>query len=38
MYLADFQLQIDVAKREHAAEALRNTGQLQESCQDLVPW
>jgi hypothetical protein len=37
MHLADFKLEIDVAKRVHTAEALRNTGQLQESCQGLVP-
>jgi hypothetical protein len=36
MHLAGFQRQIDIAKRVHTAEALGNTGQLQEGRQGLV--
>src|ERR1700681_2860214 len=36
VYLADLQRQIDIAKRMHAAEALRNAGHLQESRQGFV--
>src|SRR5450631_1118138 len=36
MYLADLERQIDIAKRVHAAEALRNAGHLQESRQGFV--
>src|SRR3954464_9336862 len=36
MHLADLQRKIDVAKRMHAAEALRYAGHLQESRQGFV--
>src|SRR3954469_4075447 len=36
MHLADLQRQIDIAKRMHAAEALRYAGHLQESRQGFV--
>src|SRR6267142_2611847 len=36
MHLADLQRQIDIAKRAHAAEALRYAGHLQESRQGFV--
>jgi hypothetical protein len=36
MHLADLQRQIDLAKRMHAAEALRYAGDLQESRQGFV--
>src|SRR4051795_4757039 len=36
MHLADLQRQIDLAKRMHAAEALRYAGHLQESRQGFV--
>jgi hypothetical protein len=36
VHLADLQRQIDIAKRMHAAEALRNAGHLQESRQGFV--
>src|SRR5437660_2510634 len=37
MHLADLQRQIDIAKRMHAAEALRYAGHLQESRQGVRP-
>src|SRR3954465_4522652 len=36
MHLADFQCQIDIAKRMHAAEALRYAGHLEECRQGFV--
>ena len=36
VHLADLQRQIDIAKRMHATEALRNAGHLQESHQGFV--
>jgi len=36
VHLADLQRQIDIAKRVHSAEALRNAGHLQESRQGFV--